>query len=65
MRKYRFVILSMLVLSVFIYSGNGQVWAKDPQIVLAADGAGKAPRSLERWKSCSFPSWPRNMWKVF
>jgi len=34
MRKYRFVILSMLVLSVFMYSGNGQVWAKDPQIVL-------------------------------
>jgi len=50
MRKYRFVILSMLVLSVFIYSGNGQVWAKDPQIVLAADGAGKAPRAVLKTK---------------
>ncbi|MFB3070537.1 MAG: peptidylprolyl isomerase [Nitrospirales bacterium] len=50
MRKYRFVILSMLVLSVFIYSGNGQVWAKDPQIVLVADGAGKAPRAVLKTK---------------
>ncbi len=50
MRKYGFVTLSMLVLSVFIYSGNGQVWAKDPQIVLAADGAGKAPRAVLKTK---------------
>ena len=53
MWKYGFVIrvtLSMLVLSVFIYSGNGQVWAKDPQIVLAADGAGKAPRAVLKTK---------------
>ncbi len=50
MRKYRVVILSMLVLSVFMYSGNGQVWAKDPQIVLAADGAGKAPRAVLKTK---------------
>jgi peptidyl-prolyl cis-trans isomerase B (cyclophilin B) len=50
MRKYGFVTLSMLVLSVFIYSGNGQVWAKDPQVVLIAEGAGKAPRVVLKTK---------------
>ncbi len=50
MRKYGFVTLSMLVLSVSIYSGNGQVWAKDPQIVLAAEEAGKAPRAVLKTK---------------
>jgi len=50
MRKYGFVTLSMLVLSAFIYSGNGQVWAKDPQVVLIAEGAGKAPRVVLKTK---------------
>ncbi len=50
MRKYGFVTLSMLVLSVFIYGGNGQVWAKDPQIVLVAEGSGKAPRAVLKTK---------------
>ena len=50
MRKYGFVTLAMLVLSVFIYSGNGQVWGKDPQIVLAAEGTGKAPRAVLKTK---------------
>jgi len=50
MRKYGFVTLAMLVLSVFIYSGNGQVWAKDPQIFLAAEGTGKAPRAVLKTK---------------
>ena len=50
MRKYGFVTLSMLVLSVFMYSGNGQVWAKDPQVVLIAEGAGKAPRVVLKTK---------------
>jgi len=50
MRKYGFVILSVLVLSVAIYSGNGQVWAKDPEIVLVAEGAKKAPHAVLKTK---------------
>jgi len=50
MRKYGFVTLSMLVLSVFIYSGNGQVLAKDSQVILVAEGAGKAPRVVLKTK---------------
>ena len=50
MRKYGFVTLVMVVLSVLIYSGHGQVWAKDFQVILVADGAGKAPRVVLKTK---------------
>ena len=50
MRKYGFVTLVMVVLSVLIYSGYGQVWAKDFQVILVADGAGKAPRVVLKTK---------------
>jgi len=53
MRKYGVVIqvtLSMLLLGVFIFSGNGQVWAKDPNVMLAAEGKGKAPRAILKTK---------------
>jgi len=50
MRKYGFVTLVMVVLSVLIYSGHGQVWAKDFQVILVADGDGKAPRVVLKTK---------------
>ncbi len=50
MRKYRFVTLVMVVLSVLIYGGHGQVWANDFQVILVADGAGKAPRVVLKTK---------------
>ena len=50
MRKYGFVTLVMVVLSVLIYSGHGQVWAKDFQVILVADGAVKAPRVVLKTK---------------
>ncbi len=53
MRKCCFVIqvtVSMLLLGVFLYSGNGQVWAKDPNVVLAAEGKSQAPRAILKTK---------------
>jgi len=53
MRKYSLVIrvtLSMLLFGVFFYSGSGQVWAKDPKVVLAAEEKGKAPRAILKTK---------------
>lgn len=53
MRKYSMVIrvtLSMLLCGVFIYSGSGQVWAKDPKVVLTAEEKGKAPRAILKTK---------------
>lgn len=53
MRKYSMVIrvtLSMLLFGVFLYSGSGQVWAKDPKVVLVAEEKGKAPRAILKTK---------------
>lgn len=53
MRKYSMVIrvtLSMLLFGAFLYSGSGQVWAKDPKLLLAAEERGKAPRAILKTK---------------
>ncbi len=53
MGKYGLVIrvtLSMLLLGMFIHSGDGEAWATDPKVVLAAEGSAKAPRALLKTK---------------
>jgi len=40
----------MLLLGVWLYSESNQVWANDPNVVLTAEGKGKAPRAILKTK---------------